>query len=138
MSERSLVDYTLDGMRPYWDWPVKHADAFTGGIADLSGWLRPVGNVFVELKSLDAWPARARTPVKFKFEELQRYFIQGRRGWLWCRVRREYLLFDSVAAFSLVDTPKATQAALRKAATQIWIGSVNWKEFAKWLRKSKR
>src|SRR5579859_7604255 len=124
-------------MKPYWQWPVKHADAYTPGVADLSGWIAPAGNVFVELKATDDWPARAKTQVRFdaEFTEEQRWFCLERRGWVFVRVRREYLLFSHAAAFKLIDTPEGTQAALKAAAVQIWVGSVNWKEFAKWLRK---
>lgn len=130
MSERTLDDYTLAGMKPFWSKPVKHADGFTAGIADLSAWLMPAGNIWIECKALDKWPARSRTPVKFGLDDLQKDFLLERRGWLWCRVRREYLLFNHNSAFWLIDTPDATQEVVRSWAHKIWNNSVNWKEFA--------
>jgi hypothetical protein len=137
VAERSLVDYVLRGMKRYWDWPVKHADGYTEGIADLSAWIRPAGNIFIELKALERWPARASSPVVLGLEELQRYFIVERRGWLFVRVGREYLLFDANETFVWVDRAEATQAVLRQVATKVWKNSVNWKEFARWVKRSR-
>jgi len=133
MSERSLVDYVLCGMRMRWDKPVKHADAFTAGVADLSGWIDGVGTVWVELKAIEGWPKRAGTPVKFGLDDLQRDFLVQRRGWLFVRVGREYLLFDRAAISKLVDRPQTTQQMLRTNACAIWRNKVNWEEFSSWL-----
>lgn len=130
MSEKSLVNYTLKGMRKLWRKPVKHADAFTSGIADLSAYIRPVGNIWIECKALDKWPKRPYTVVKFEMDDLQRDFLLERRGWLWCRVGREYLLFHYSDAYWIVDTEQATQERLRRVATKIWVNKVDWQEFA--------
>ena len=130
MSEKSLVNYTLKGMRKLWRKPVKHADAFTSGIADLSAYIRPVGNIWIECKALDKWPKRPYTVVKFEMDDLQRDFLLERKGWLWCRVGREYLLFHYSDAYWIVDTEQATQERLRRVATKIWVNKVDWNEFA--------
>ena len=118
----------------HWRKGVKHADAFTPGIADLSGYIPKKGTVWIELKSLDDWPKRPGTVVKFEFDDLQRDFLYERHGWLLCRVRREYLLFDYIDAYQIVDTPYATQERLR-AAARIWRNAINWKEFTRCLKR---
>lgn len=135
MTERTLVDYVLRGMRRHWQKPVKHADAFTEGVADVSAYLLPAGNAFVEMKARRRWPKRAATKVLFGLTEAQRDFLTQRRGWLFVRVAREYLLFDYRAVLFWIDQPKHPQTAamLRRRASQIWKNSVNWKEFAQWI-----
>jgi hypothetical protein len=125
-------------MRGSWAKPMKHADQFTSGVADLSAHLREIDRtVWIELKALDEWPKRARTKVVFELDELQRDFIWERRGWLFVRVRREYLLFNYIATNNLVDTTLATQENLRLVAKRIWKNSVNWKEFKQCLIERK-
>lgn len=135
MAERSLVDYVLNGMRGRWKKPVKHADAFTPGVADLSAWLdKKRGTVWIELKAIPKWPTRPLTSVTFGLDELQRDFLWERHGWLFVRVGREYLLFGCTAAKHLVDKPAATQATLQQMADGHWKNSVNWKEFERCLK----
>lgn len=129
MAEETLKNYVLKGMRPFWGGGVKHADAFTPGIADVSGRLLPAGNVFIELKALDRWPKRPGTTVTFGLDAAQKDFLWARCGWLLCRVKREYFLFDHKTV-PFIDTHGATQGWLRGNAEKIWIGSINWKEFA--------
>lgn len=135
MAESSLKDYVLKGMRPYWRGGVKHADAFTAGIADVSGFIEPAGNVFIELKALDDWPKRPQTPVKFGLDDLQKQFLVDRRGWLLCRVKRQYLLFTHSMALLLVDRPEATRDTLYNQAGMIWNNAIDWKEFAECVAK---
>lgn len=130
MAEETLKNYVLGGMKPYWKGGVKHADAYTPGIADLSGFIAPAGNVFIELKALDKWPTRPGTKVVMGLDYLQKAFLVDRKGWLLCRVRREYLLFDHNDAYWIVDTEQATQGELRMRAKMIWVNRINWKEFS--------
>jgi hypothetical protein len=134
MAEHSLICYVMDGMRPYWRGAVKHADGFTAGIADLSAWIAPAGNIWIELKATQAWPSRGTTPVKFGLDDLQKQFLWNRRGWVLARVRREYLLFTHALAQEL-DTPAATRGHLTYWATRIWDRSINWKEFSECVGK---
>jgi hypothetical protein len=134
MAEVSLKDYVLRGMVGHWDKGVKHADSFTAGIADLSGYIPVRGNVFVELKALDAWPAKASTRVVFELDDLQRDFLWKRRGWLLCRVGREYLLFDRYAIIDAVDRPWSTRELLMNHVYKVWRNSIDWKEFTKCLK----
>lgn len=134
MSEESLKDYVLEGMKPYWRKGVKHADAFTPGVSDVSGYVHPIGTVWIELKALHDWPKRVNTVVTFGYDDLQKDFTWERRGWLFVRVKREYLLFNRVSA-QHIDTPAATQQMVRDAATRTWKNSVDWKEFTRWLKK---
>lgn len=128
MSERTLVDYTLKGMRPFWRWPVKHADPYSPGVADLSGYVSGAGNVFIECKALDRWPARAETVVKLtKFTDLQKQFLMMRRGFLWLRVERDYLLFHGTDAIKQAGT--LPRAELCRQAVAMWTGSVDWHKF---------
>lgn len=133
--EITLVAYVMRGMRRHWRKAVKHADPFTSGIADISAWLPPAGNVWLELKAAQEWPKRAATPIKFELDDLQKAFLVARRGWLLCRVRNEYLLFDHATANRVVDTPEATREFLRAAAHRVWFRSIVWKEFAKCVGK---
>lgn len=135
MVERSLVDYVLKGMRGRWKKPVKHADAFTPGIADLSAWLdKKRGTVWIELKAIPDWPVRLNTPVKFGLDELQRDFLWERHGWLFVRVRRGYMLFGCCTIKYMIDTPRATRNALVESTLGAWNNSVNWKEFERCLK----
>lgn len=138
MAERTLVDYVLGGMESRWQWPVKHADGFTAGIADLSAWLPGAGNIWIELKALDKWPHRATTPAEFGLEDLQRLFLKFRRGWLFVRVGREYLLFNTYHAVHNVDKPHSTQTVLLAKASQFWRNHVDWAEFTQCLRMGAR
>ena len=135
MAERSLVDYVLRGMKGRWAWPVKHADGFTEGVADVSGWIKPAGTVWIELKALDKWPVRATTPVRLALEELQKEFLWHRRGWLLARVKREYFLFDRFAVRNDVETEHCTQEAFRKAAKYSWRNSIDWQQFERAIKR---
>jgi hypothetical protein len=138
VGERTLVDYVLSGMSDTWNWPVKHADGYTAGIADLSAWVTGQGNVWIELKSLDAWPVRPATAVVFGLEDLQRLFLWHRRGWLLVRVKREYLLFKTNAIYDHIDRAHSTQALVRKKAFRIWRNSIDWGEFKVCLQRPAR
>jgi hypothetical protein len=134
VTERTLVDYVLRGMKRRWKKPVKHADAYTEGIGDLSAWIWPVGNVFIELKALRQWPKRPETKVSLGLSDAQRDFLEMRRGWLFVRVGKEYLLFDWRAVFCIdVQDKPQTAHMLRSRACQVWKNSVNWKEFEEWI-----
>lgn len=135
VSEESLKDYVLEGMKPYWRKGVKHADAFTPGVSDVSGYIHPIGTVWIELKALHAWPKRPGTKVVFEYDDLQKDFTWERRGWLFVRVGREYLLFDRHNARDNIDHPHSTQDTVRECAVAIWKNSVDWKEFTRWLKK---
>jgi hypothetical protein len=135
MAEHSLIGYVMKGMRPHWEKAVKHADGFTSGIADISAWIVPAGNIWLELKARASWPKGRGTVVWFDFDDLQKDFIRCRRGWVLCRVRREYFLFDHVQA-QLLDTPHATMDGITNAAKARWINSINWQEFAECVRRS--
>jgi hypothetical protein len=124
-------------MRPHWKKPVKHADAFTEGVADLSAWIAPAGNIWIECKTLARWPVRPFTRVRLGLEPLQVDFLRERRGWLWVRVGREYLLFDHSVMCIAGFADGMTQGALRMQTVQIWKNSVNWQEFATWVRERK-
>ena len=130
MSERTLVDYLLNGMRTRWRKAVKHADAYTAGIADVSAYIEPVGNVWIECKDLRGWPARPTTPVKVDMDDLQREFLSERKGWLLLRVGREYLLFDHNMAYWIIDTAHAVKERLTTCCEGRWKGSINWHQFA--------
>lgn len=135
MAERSLVDYVLRGMRGRWKKPVKHADAFTPGIADLSAWLDAKrGTVWIELKAIPDWPVRLSTPVKFGLDDAQRDFLWERHGWLFVRINRGYMLFNRRAVQYVVDTDSSTRNVLVTAAIGAWNNSVNWKEFERCLK----
>jgi len=129
MAEVSLKDYVLRGMAGRWELPVKHADAFTAGIADLSAWIAPAGNIWIELKSRAIWPRKEDSIVKFELDALQKRFLVARRGWCLCRCAREYLLFTHAMATRL-DTQEATRAALYTWALAVWKNRIDWKEFA--------
>lgn len=136
MSEETLKDYVLEGMKPYWRGGVKHADAFTPGISDVSGYIHPIGTVWIELKALSDWPKREKTAVRFGYDELQKAFTWERRGWLFVRVRREYLLFDRHNAQAIdEETVELNQAQVRSLATRCWKNSVDFKELTRWLKK---
>jgi hypothetical protein len=129
MAEGTLVDYVLDGMKPIWRAPVKHADPYSPGVADLSAFLPGAGNIWIECKALDGWPKRAETAVKMKrYTDEQRLFLFMRRGFLLLRVAREYLLFDDMNAWQVVG--RVNQETLRLSAMRTWKGSIDWAEFA--------
>jgi hypothetical protein len=130
MAERTLVDYVLRGMSERWRWPVKHADAFTAGIADLSAWIEPAGNIWLELKALRSWPKRAGTPVRLDLREDQKLFLLHRHGYCFARIGRDYLLWEADKAYFLLDNERSTQQVLRECALKAWVGKVDWEEFA--------
>ena len=133
MSERTLIDYTLRGMVPHWAFGTKHADPYTPGIADLSGFVHGAGNVWIEAKSVDAWPARERTIVRLsRYTDDQKMFLVKRHGFLWLRAGREYLLFYGQNAIMLAGT--VTQKELKRLSVGLWIGSVLWDQFADVIR----
>lgn len=136
MSERTLVDYVLEGMRGRWELPVKHADGFTLGISDLSAWIAPAGNVFIELKDAPHWPARGTTPLDVDYTEEQHLFTRKRRGWVFLRVEREYFLFDHHHACVL--TGDFTERDVRTGASAKWERSVEWENFARLIAISVR
>lgn len=129
------MDYVLKGMKRNWKKPVKHADAFTEGVSDLSAWMEGVGTVWIETKAADRWPVRENTPVKFgaEYTEAQRDFTEQRRGWILIRVAREYFLFDWGYA-KWFQTSSPTQQGIRRRAYRTWRGFINWEEFAACLK----
>lgn len=135
MPENSLVTYVMGGMKGIWKKPVKHADGYTAGISDISAWLSPIGNIWLELKDLREWPKRADTAAVFDYDDLQKEFTKARRGHVLCRVGREYLLFNHMVAYEILETERATQGTLHAVATKVWFGSINWKEFQRCLAK---
>lgn len=126
MGEISLYSYMKGGMVGRWDLPVKHADAFTEGIADVSAWIPPAGNVFIELKDIDRWPPRGGA-IKVDLTEEQALFLRKRRGWVFFRVAREYLLI-SHENLSALDGTHGKDIVVA-AARIIWRRSVDWKRF---------
>lgn len=135
MAENSLIGYVTEGMKPYWRKPIKHADAFTSGVADLSGFLEPAGTVWIELKALHKWPVRATTVVKLGFDDLQKEFLLERKGWLFVRVRREYLLYHPKVAYEQIEMDFTTRQLMNECASAIWKNSVDWKKFASIISK---
>jgi hypothetical protein len=134
MSERTLIDYMIGGMGTRWRWPVKHADPYTPGIADMSGFVVGVGNVFIEAKALDRWPARDGTIVKLtRYTDDQRYFLINRNGFLLLRVVRDYLLFYGAGA--LLKAGNVTKGELFDLALGFWKGSVDWNELVKMIKE---
>jgi hypothetical protein len=79
---------------------------------------------WVELKSLDAWPARHETPVRcdhFNPEQrawLRRRIRRGGKAWLLLRVGKEWLLFDGATAADILGT--ATRVQLAQATVRHW------------------
>ncbi len=133
MSERTLVDYVLRGLAPYWRCPVKHADAFTAGVPDVSGHLPGVGTRWIELKANRNWPARAATPVRLAcYTEEQKRFLIERKGVLLLRVGREYLLFVRPRALKLLGTVSREQT--RQIAAARWTGKIPWDDLVAILR----
>jgi hypothetical protein len=133
MAERSLVDYVLTGMQGHWTGGTKHADAYTPGIADVSGYVKKRGNVFIELKALHTWPSRPMTPVKINLDALQREFLKERHGWLFLRVKRDYLLYSWDRAYVFDDSPGWPAHIMKAAANKTWKHKVDWKEFERCL-----
>lgn len=128
MSERSLIDYTLNGMKPFWKYGTKHADPYTPGIPDLSGFIPQCGNVWIEAKALDKWPARDGTIVRLtRFTDDQKYFLINRNGFLFLRVSRDYLLF--YGARQIMNAGTVTRAEMYDMALRWWKGQVDWKQF---------
>jgi hypothetical protein len=129
MGERTLVDYVLQGMKPHWRCPVKHSDAYTAGIADLSAYMVGVGNIVLELKALERWPTRARTVVKFTcYTDEQKRFLWLRQGTLLLRCKRDYLLFAGREA--IYKAGSCGRGELETLATAKWRGRIDWEEFA--------
>jgi hypothetical protein len=121
-------------MKPFWEKAVKHADAYTPGIADVSAWIRGAGNIWVENKAIAHWPRYPDTPVTLGLEDLQRAFLIARRGFLFARVGRTYLLWDHLW-LDRIDTHHATRRRVERVAVRIWNNKVIWKEFAECVRK---
>lgn len=135
MAESTLIDYTKDGMKRHWRGGVKHADAFTPGIADLSGYILGCGTVWIECKSLDKWPSRSTTVVRLsRFTDEQRLFLWERHGFLFLRVAREYLLFGWLDAYERCGRVLRTE--LQGRALKAWKGSVDWAEFTEVIRNA--
>ena len=132
MAERTLDRYLREGMKSLWRGAVKHSDAFTGGIADVSAFLPGIGNVWVENKELDDWPKRAKTKVALGLRDDQKLFLLERHGFLLLRVSREYLLFGWEDAYWLVE--HSTQAEMRNFALATWKGKIEWEQFSRILR----
>ena len=99
MSEAALRNYVRTGLGRAGVLTTHHEDALQAGVPDLSYSGGGV-NGWVELKYAEAWPARARTPLRLPhYTAEQRHFLltRGRAGgrcWLLLRVGREHLLFD--------------------------------------------
>lgn len=134
MGERTLVDYCLGGMKRLWRCPVKHADPYTAGVPDLSGFVPQVGTVWIECKALDKWPARASTPVRLsRYTDDQKYFLTQRNGFLFVRVGREYILICGKSELTLAGT--LPREDLIRCAVGYWKGSVDWEQFTATLRQ---
>ena len=132
MSERTLIDYVLRGMSGRWEWGCKHADPYTPGIADMSGFIPRAGNVWIECKALDRWPVRPGTAVKLsRFTPEQRAFLRARRGFLFLRVGRDYLLYHGPV---IENMDRMNRAEMVAGAECQWQGSVDWQEFCVVIR----
>jgi hypothetical protein len=134
MSERTLVNYLMRGMKGKWKVPVKHADQFTEGVADVSGHLPRCGTLWVECKAKGAFPKRPGTNVKVGLSPMQRRFLVGRRGWLLVRVGREYFLFHHLEAAKWIDKEGCTQERFRSVADRCWSRSIRWDDFINVIR----
>lgn len=112
---------------------MKHADAFTEGVSDISAYVEGQGTIWIETKALDRWPKRVDTLVKLDYTDAQKDFTLYRKGWVLLRVAREYFLFDFLHT-SMLDGPYSTQHRLRLAAYRTWKGFINWEEFEACLK----
>ena len=137
--ESAFWNQIYRNMRGRWD-ATRHEDHSGHGIPDVSYGCRNV-NGWIELKKLDAWPAREKTVVQLRhFTGPQRAFLiqrgrSGNRCFLFLRVQREYLLIPS-ACISLKDTK--TKRQLIDTATILggyWAQSVDWDHFTNLISK---
>jgi len=139
MAETSLKTYLFAGMLGLWQHPVKHCESFTIGVPDVSAFMPQCGTVWIELKDLPHWPKRPQTRVVVEPDPnrwaLQRDFLEQRKGFLFLRVEREYLLFTWQALF-VVNQENAE--GLRNHAVCRWERRVNWQEFAACLKTYSR
>ena len=125
--ESGLWKYLKRGMTGRWD-AQRHEDETTPGIPDVSFGLKKVQG-WIELKALDSWPARDRTPVRFKhLTEYQRRWLKkrgeaGGRCWLFVRVERMYLLIHWSNVQYVGELPREDLINLAHAS---WHGSVDW------------
>lgn len=87
---------------------------------------------WIELKALDAWPAREDTPVRIPhFTAQQRIWLQkrynaGGQAFLLLSVGTDWLLFSAYAAARYVgcnDRWASTQSCLRELALRTWHGT---------------
>lgn len=135
MSERTLVDYVLKGMKGWWS-ATKHADAWTPGIADIS---YRVGNVngWLELKTITALPKRAATIARFDhpLSSAQAGFLMERDGKLLVRVLspRQYLGFDAHEIGELHRAGGWPIEELRARSAREWWLKIDWREMCEWL-----
>jgi len=135
MTERTLVDYVLKGMKGRWS-ATKHADAWTPGIADLS--YRVNGhNGWMELKTITAPPKRPGTIARFDhpLSSSQVGFLTERDGKLLVRILspRLYLGFDAREIAEMWRADGWPFALLEQMAAQAWKQRIDWKEMVEWL-----
>lgn len=134
MSERTLVDYVLRGMKGHGHF-TKHADAWTPGIADLSWRVRGV-NGWLELKNASRVPVRAGTRLKLdsEFTGAQAAFLLERDGKLLTRVQPRGL-YVGLSAGDAMALWRAGGWSLADwlAAGIVWQRRIDWEEFTEWL-----
>lgn len=97
MSEAALWAHLRRKLRGRWD-AQRHEDILARGVPDVSYGARGVQG-WIELKYLDAWPARGGVVRIPHYTREQRLWLRfrgeaGGRCFLLLRVGREHLLFD--------------------------------------------
>ena len=95
---------------------------------------------WIELKSIDAWPARPETPLRIEhFSQEQRIWLlqrskAGGEAWLLLKVADDWLLFDGEMAAALVGEDEGTQQMLKDNCNTLWEGGLDEKELLEILR----
>jgi hypothetical protein len=97
-------------------------------------------NGWIECKSMDAWPARADTPLQIPhYSQDQRVFatIRTRAGgevYFFLKVGNDFLLFDGLMAADLVGKPGGTQQMLWDNCLVGWEGHLEDSELLAVMR----
>lgn len=123
MSERRMRKNVCDWLKDYDAFAVENpANPGTPDVSYVEGW--------IELKQLDAWPAREDTPVRIEHYTPQQR-IRARKRWkkggncFWLlQVRNDWLLLDGNVAAELYDEQREnpTRAELFSRARATWNG----------------
>ena len=97
-------------------------------------------NGWLELKSIDSWPARPETPLRIEhFSQEQRIWLlqrckAGGEAWLLLKVSDDWLLFDGEMAAALVGEDEGTQQMLKDNCNTLWEGGLDEQELLEILR----